>query len=178
MKNICVFCSAGDVEERYVQETVKFGELMVAHGYDLVWGGSNVGLMKVIADTVQNAGGKLIGISVEFLRDKVRDKVDEMIISPNIGERKRLLLDRGDAIVLLVGGLGSLSEIAEVVDLKKLNQHKKPIVILNSYGFYAGLKAQLERMYKEHFLHKSLSELLYFAESPQDVISYLDKHVF
>ncbi|MBR7678896.1 LOG family protein, partial [Streptomyces daliensis] len=87
-------------------------------GHSLVWGGSDVGLMKVVADGVQGAGGRLVGISVEFLAAKAREGADEMIITADLAERKALLLQRADAIVVMVGGTGTLDEATEILELK------------------------------------------------------------
>ena len=174
MKTVCVFCSARDVDQKYITEAESFAILMVKHGYDLVWGGSDTGLMKVVADSVQKAGGKLIGISMEYFREVARKNADEMIVTPTIGERKELLLERGNAIVLLVGGIGSLDEITEIIDLRKLDKHQKPIVILNSYGFYDGLKTQLLRMHDERFIPMHIDKLLFCANTPEEAIAYID----
>lgn len=174
-KTICVFCSANDVEKRYVDVAVKLARLMVANKYDLVWGGSNKGLMKVMADEVQKKGGKVIGITVEFLKNSRRINADEMIIAKDISARKSLLFKRSDAIILLVGGIGSLDEITELLELKKHNFHKHPIVILNTNNFYDGLKTQLKRMEKDGFLTKKVEEFLYFADSPKQTIEYMNK---
>jgi uncharacterized protein (TIGR00730 family) len=174
MKTICVFCSASDVSEVYRNAAEEFGKLMVSHGYDLVWGGSEMGIMKVVADAVQNAGGKLYGVSVEFLHDKARQNADEMIITKDLAERKKLLLDKGDAVVLLVGGVGSLDEVAEIIELKKQNIHNKPVVILNTDNFYEGLLLQLNRMYTEHFINRPVDELVKIVPSPEEAIEYIE----
>ena len=148
---------------------------MVENGYDLVWGGSNKGLMKVIADTVQNAGGKIFGVTMEFLKSHRRMNADEMTIAKNLPERKKLLLSKASAIILLVGGIGSLDEVAEMLEFKKHNLHQKPIVVLNTDRFYEGLKLQFERMEKDGFLPRKLNELIYFADTPKDVIYYINK---
>jgi uncharacterized protein (TIGR00730 family) len=177
MKTITVFCSAKNVDQKYIDQATQFGTLMVKHGYDLVWGGSDTGLMKVIADSVQTAGGKLIGVSWDFFKQVARKGADEMIVTPTIGERKRVLLERGDVIVLLIGGIGSLDEISEIIDLKKLDKHQKPIVILNSYGFYDGLKMQLLRMHDENFIPMHIDQLAFFADTPEAAIEYIDSHI-
>ena len=177
MKTICVFCAANDVEEKYIKDTKDLGRLMVENGYDLVWGGSNKGLMKVIADTVQNYGGKIIGITMEMLKDTRRMNADEMIIAKDLPERKSMLLKRASAIILLVGGVGSLDEVTEMLEHKKHNIHNKPIVVLNTDNFYRGLKIQFQRMKKDRFLTKELNELIYFADDPKSAINYISKYL-
>src|SRR4051794_37276531 len=103
---ICVFLSAADLDERYTKPARKFAELLGAGGHTLVWGGSDTGLMKVVADGVRSTGGRLVGVSVEFLRAKARPDADEMVFAKDLAERKALLLAGCDAVVVMVGGLG------------------------------------------------------------------------
>jgi len=183
--NICVFCSAQDVPAKYQDAAREFATLIGKNGHTLVWGGSNVGTMKVIADAAQTAGGKIIGIDVEFLRHKARPNVDEMIFTADLGERKKLLLERSDAIVALPGGIGTLDETTEVLALRRHGKHCKPTVFLNTDGFYDGMKIQLERMENEGFLGNinndvvpGLEGVVHFANTPPEVIDYLSSQYF
>src|SRR5438132_1713704 len=106
MKYIAVFCSANELEEKYIKAAQEFAKLLALNKYNLVWGGSDTGLMKVMASGVQMNGGKIVGVSMELLRNKVRIGADEMIIAKDLGERKATILKRSDAIVVLVGGIG------------------------------------------------------------------------
>lgn len=175
MKTICVFCSANEVEEKYKKDARRLAQLMVKNNYNLVWGGSNRGLMKLMADEVQKNGGKIIGITMELLKESRRMNADEMTIAKNLPDRKALLLKRADAIILLVGGLGSLDEITEIMELKKHNQHQKPIVVLNTDKFYQGFKDQLEKMKEEGFITKELHELIFFSDTPEQALEYVNK---
>ena len=175
MKTIYVFCSANEVDRKYKNAAKILARLMVKNGYDLVWGGTNRGLMKVIADEVQNNGGKLIGITVDFLKQGRRLNADEMIITKDISSRKALLFRRSNAIIMLVGGIGSLDEITELLELKKHNFHNHPVVVLNTDNFYEGLKNQFKRMEKDGFLTKKVEEFLYFADTPKQAIDYINK---
>ena len=174
--NICIFCSASDVGEVYTKDARIFAADIAKRGHALVWGGSNKGTMKVIADAAQENGGRIIGISVEKLRADARPNADEMIITKDWPERKATLLGRADAIVVLPGGIGTLDEITEVMELKKHNLHDKPIVFLNTAGFYDGFKMQLNRMNDEGFLPGSLSDLLFFADTPEAAMAYIEDH--
>ena len=174
--NICIFCSASDVDKKYTDAARELATLIARGGHTLVWGGSNKGTMKVIADTAQAAGGKIVGITMELLRASARQNADEMLVMKNLGERKAKLLERSDAIVVLPGGLGTLDEITETMELKKHNVHNKAIVLLNTDGFYDGFKLQLERMNKEGFLPRALSEILFFADTPQDAMRYITEY--
>ena len=171
--NICIFCSANDVAEDYTAAAKELATLIAEGGHALVWGGSNKGTMKVIADAAQDAGGKIVGVSVEMLKGAARPDADEMIITANLGERKAMLLERSDALVVLPGGIGTLDEVTEILELKKHHMHEKPVVFLSTDGFYAGLKTQLERMEAENFLTRPLSELAFFADTPEEVMRYI-----
>lgn len=149
---ICVFLSAADLDDRYTRPAREFAKLLGKGGHTLVWGGSDVGLMKVVADGVQEAGGRLVGVSVQFLASKVRPGVDEMVIAKDLAERKKLLVEKADAVVIMVGGTGTLDEATEILELKKHGHTEKPVVLLNTAGFYDGLKEQFRRMEDEGFL--------------------------
>jgi uncharacterized protein (TIGR00730 family) len=172
---ICVFCSAADLSETYTVPARQFAALIGKGGHTLVWGGSDVGLMKVMADGVQQHGGRLVGVSVAFLSDKVRHGADEMVVARDLAERKAELLARADAIVIMVGGTGTLDEATEILELKKHNLHAKPVVLLNTDGYYEGLKQQFRRMEAEGFLPMPLTELVFFAEDGVAALAYLEE---
>lgn len=179
--NILIFCSAQDVPEKYTKAAAEFATLLARKGHTLVWGGSDRGTMKVIADSAQKAGGKIVGISMEFFRHKARKNADEMIITKDLGERKRLMLQRSDAIVALAGGIGTLDETTEILALKRHGDHNKPIVFLDTEDFYQGMKMQLEKMEKDGFLRNMDNDvtaglLAYFASTPEDAMRYIERN--
>ncbi|MEV7340243.1 TIGR00730 family Rossman fold protein [Streptomyces sp. NPDC093544] len=173
--NICVFLSAADLDERYTRPAREFAELLGKGGHTLVWGGSDVGLMKVVADGVQEAGGRLVGVSVDFLADTARPNADEMVIARDLAARKALLVEKADAVVIMVGGTGTLDEATEILELKKHGKTQKPVVLLNTAGFYDGLKEQFRRMEDEGFLPLPLTELVFFAEEAVGALAYLEE---
>lgn len=173
--NVCVFCAGNEIDIVYTKPAGKLAQLLGQAGHTLVWGGIDEGLMKVMADGVSNNGGSLLGISVEFLRPKTRRQADEMIFAKDIGERKSTMIERSDIFVLLVGGIGALSETTDVLVGRKHKQHKKPLVVLNTADFYSGLKLQLEHMRSNGFLSSELDDAIYFAETPQEVLDYIEK---
>lgn len=173
--NIGVFLSAADLGEQYTVPAREFGKLLGDGGHTLVWGGSEAGLMKVVADSVQAAGGRLVGVSVTFLQDKARAEADEMVVAEDLAQRKAELLRRSDAIVVMVGGTGTLDEATEILELKKHGHHIKPVVLLNTAGFYDGLKQQFQRMEEEGFLPLPLTDLVFFAEEPVGALAYLEE---
>ncbi|MFD5077224.1 TIGR00730 family Rossman fold protein [Streptomyces sp. NPDC058371] len=172
---ICVFLSAADLDDRYTRPAREFAELLGKGGHTLVWGGSDVGLMKVVADGVQAAGGRLLGVTVDFLAAVARADADEMVIARDLAERKALLLEKADAVVIMVGGTGTLDEATEILELKKHGKTDKPVVLLNTAGFYDGLKEQFRRMEDEGFLPRPLTDLVFFAEEAVGALAYLEE---
>src|SRR4029077_3754146 len=173
--NICVFLSAADLDERYTKPARDLAERIGKGGHTLVWGGSNTGLMKVVADGVRETGGRLVGISVALLRDWARADADEMLFADDLAERKALLLARSDAVVAMAGGLGTLDEVTEILELKKHGLHDKPVVLLNTAGFYDGLMLQLRRMEEEGFLPVPLAELAFVTDDGSRALGYLEE---
>ncbi|MBV6699289.1 TIGR00730 family Rossman fold protein [Kitasatospora aureofaciens] len=171
--NICVFCSAYSLDDRYTAPAAEFARLLGEGGHTLVWGGSNAGLMGLLADEVKAAGGRLVGVMVEMLKHKGYVGADELVMTRDLAERKAVLASRADAIVVLVGGLGTLDEVTEVLELKKHGMFDKPVVVLDTEGFYTGLRTQLERMDAEGFLPRPLGELIGFADTPAQVFEQL-----
>jgi predicted Rossmann-fold nucleotide-binding protein len=155
---ICVFLSAADLDDRYTRPARDFAALLGKGGHTLVWGGSDVGLMKVVADGVQEAGGRLCGVSVDFLAAKARPDAD-----------------KADAVVIMVGGTGTLDEATEILELKKHGHTDKPVVLLNTAGFYDGLKEQFRRMEDEGFLPRPLTDLVFFADEPVGALAFLEE---
>ncbi|MHA4774995.1 LOG family protein [Streptomyces sp. MSC1_001] len=175
--NICVILSAADLDERYTAPAREFARLLGKAGHTLVWGGSDTGLMKVVADGVEEAGGRLVGVSVDFLAHKARPHADEMVVTADLAARKALLLAKSDAIVIMVGGTGTLDEATEILELKKHGRHGKPVVLLNTAGFYDGLKTQLRRMNEEGFLPLPLTDLVFFADDAQTALAHLEENI-
>lgn len=173
--NILIFCSASELEEKYSNPAKQFAKLLPENGYGLVWGGSDRGLMKEIASAVQKAGGKITGVTFELLKHRARKNADEMIVTKDLSERKATMLARADAVAVLVGGIGTLDEITEVLELKKHGIHNKPVVVLNTENFYSGFQQQLQTMKDNGFIQKPLEDLIYFTADPKQAIAYINQ---
>jgi uncharacterized protein (TIGR00730 family) len=174
--NVCFFCAASDLEPRYTEPARALARMVVEAGHTLVWGGSDRGLMREIASSAQEAGGKIIGISMESLKQTARVGADEMIIAKDLGERKALFMQRSDAIIALVGGTGTLDELTDIFELRRHGVHDKQIIVLNTDNFYAGLKAQYQRMLDDGFLDRlprPFDQLISFADTPEEAMKYL-----
>lgn len=180
--NILVFCSAQEVPEKYSNAAQEFGTLIGKHGHALVWGGTDRGLMHVVSESAKLADAKLIGVTTETLKHKLRHDVDESFVAADLSERKKLMLEHGDALVVLSGGLGTLDEATEMLALKRNGVHAKPIVFLNTDGFYEGLHTQMQRMNDDGFLNdmdddlKGGMDVAYFADSPKTAMEYINSY--
>lgn len=153
------------------------GELIGRAGHTLVWGGSDTGLMKVVTDGVQASGGRLTGISVDFLRKWVRKDADEMTFARDLAERKARLLAVSDAVVVMPGGVGTLDEATEVLELRKHGLYDEPAVLLNTAGSHDRLILQLRRMDEQGFLPLPLAELVFVADTAAGALTYLERSV-
>jgi uncharacterized protein (TIGR00730 family) len=180
--NICVFCSSNDLAKKYTGPAKELAKLLAEAGHTMIYGGSDYGLMKIMADGMQQGGGKIVGVTIPIYHPHARKNADEMVLTKTLGERKAAILERSDAIVVLIGGLGTLDELTEFLELKKQDHHNKPIIILDTDGFYEGLRMQLERMAKENFLSmgenthlsaKTLEQFVQFVDTPAEVMALL-----
>lgn len=174
--NICIFCSASDLPDEYTRQAKQLARLIAEHGYTLVWGGSDVGLMRDVSSAAQEAGGRIVGVSIGYLRDYAKQGADEMLITKDLAERKAMMLERADAIIVLVGGIGTLDELTEVLEHKKHRHHAKPVVVLNTNGFYDGFRTQLERMDRDGFLRMPLDSLIEFVDNPDDALRIVEQN--
>jgi len=180
--NVCVFCSSNDLEKKYIKPAAELARLLAESGHNLIYGGSDYGLMKVMANGMQAGGAQVVGVTIPVYAAHARKNADEMIIAKTLGERKAVILERSDAIVTLVGGIGTLDELTELLELKRQNHHNKAIVVLNTDGFWNGLRAQLQRMADEklfkpgenkHIPTKTLDEFIRFVDTPAEVMELL-----
>ena len=138
MKLLCVYCSSSlHLSSDYYEMADRVGRELVSHGWGLVYGGGNAGLMGSVAQGVKAAGGVVVGVIPEFM--KVRElaftDADELISVSTMAERRKLMIDRADAFLALPGGIGTLEEISEVLTLRYLGQMDKHIVFINQNGY-------------------------------------------
>lgn len=177
---IAVYCGAstGNSQE-YINATKELGAWMGKHGYDLVYGGGNAGLMGLIADTVIDAGCNVTGIIPSFLveRELAKDNITVLEIVDDMHERKRKMMELANAYIALPGGPGTLEEIAEVISWGRIGQHTNPCILLNYNGFYDSLKSQYEHMVKEGFLTQEDFDKVLFAESIDEIKPFIDSYV-
>lgn len=181
IKRICVFASSSNyLNDIYYEDARLLGELIGKNNYDLVYGGSNLGLMWACAEQAKFNGSKLIGIMPKKLQDfgVFTDGCDEFYVTSGMRERKAKLDELSDAVIALAGGFGTLEELSEMVVQKQLGYNKKPIVILNTNGFYNKLNEFFEEIICQKFANKNMRNLYYLAPTPEDAITYLKNYKF
>jgi len=177
--NICVFSSSSNaIPEIYFKEARVLGTLIGEKGWDLVYGGANVGLMHACADAARSAGAKSLGIIPESIHNHRLSSLhdDEQIITPNMRERKYLMRKRSDAFIALPGGFGTLEEILEVITLKQLHYHNKAIVFINTNGYYDHLLSQFEKAYSETFAREGYRKMYFVANCANEAITYINEY--
>jgi hypothetical protein len=173
---VCVFASSSSrIDSAYSDAAALLGGLFAENRIDVVYGGGGIGLMGVIADSVMAGGGKITGVIPSFMIDEGWDhaSVEEMIVTPDMGERKKKMFSLADAVVALPGGVGTLEELTEAITLKQLGLFRGPVIILNTLDFYSSLIDFLNHMIEGNFLryeHRGMWEL---AATPEKVIELL-----
>ena len=175
-KNICVFCSSSNTLSReYYADAELLGELLAKSGFDLVYGGSNVGTMYSIAKSAKSNGAKIYGVMPEKLHSfgVYSEECDEFFLTDNMRSRKTKLDELSDGIIAMAGGFGTLEEFSEILCHKQLGYNNKPIVFLNTNGFYDNLLKFFDNIVSESFAKSSAKELYYVANTPQDAVNYL-----
>lgn len=177
---ICVFASSSSrIDTEYASAASDLGKLLANAGLDVVYGGGGIGLMGKLADAVIENGGRITGVIPSFMKDEGWDHrtVNEMIITADMGERKKKMFSLADAVVALPGGVGTLEELTEAMTLKQLGLYQGPIIILNTLNFYKSFIEFLEHMVSGNFLryeHKGMWEIAGSVEEVMDLLSKND----
>jgi len=159
---VCVFCSASErVDPRYRRVAAQLGAALAEAGWELVYGGGNLGLMGEVARAALAGGARVTGVIPESLaiREIALDEVTELIRTDTMRERKALMDERSDAFVVLPGGIGTLEELVEILTLKQLGFHGRAIVVLDADGYWDPLLEQVDRMVDGHLAAPSLREM-------------------
>ena len=157
LRSICVYCGANTgARPDYAAAAEGLGKAIAASGTRLVYGGGSVGLMGILARAVMTSGGVVTGIIPQFLKDRevMLREVSDLIVTADMHERKRTMFEHSDAFVALPGGIGTLEEVVEMMTWAQLDQHMKPVLIVNLNRFWDPLIALFRRMGEEGFLRK------------------------
>ncbi|HKB05618.1 MAG TPA: TIGR00730 family Rossman fold protein [Gemmataceae bacterium] len=173
MRRVCVFCgSSAGARAEYAQAAAATGELLVARGMGLVYGGGHVGLMGVLADAALRAGGEVLGVITQALQDRevAHTGLTDLHVVRTMHERKARLAALGDAFVILAGGIGTLEEFFEVWTWGQLGEHTKPVGLVNTAGYYDDLIRFLDAAVSEAFLKPKHRQMLIVRDTPAAVL--------
>lgn len=171
MKKVCIFCASSSlVPQTYIDEAHSVARLLVQNGCSIVYGGGSLGLMGAVADEALRLGGEVIGVIPDFMVDVEwqHKGVADMRRTQTMSERKQMMIEISDAILVLPGSTGTMDELFEAVSDKKLGLHGKPIVLLNTLGFYDHTLAQMQRMVDEQFMSQRHMDCISVAPTPEE----------
>jgi hypothetical protein len=176
IRNVTVYCaSSRELAPVYRDAAREFGAAIAKQGWGLNYGGDKIGLMGIIAAAVKEGGGRVVGILPQKFVDLgvANHQCDELIVTETMRQRKQILEHRGDALVALPGGLGTLEEIFEVIVGKQLGFHNKPLAILNVVGYYDPLLAMIEHGIEHRFIRREAKDLFFVARTVKELVDYL-----
>lgn len=176
-RSATVYCSSSnEIDDVYTDAARQLGELFAGHHVQLVNGGGSVGLMGVMARAVHSNGGRVVGVIPHALKEiegVAYLASDELIMTDTMRERKRIMYERSDGYVALAGGYGTLEEFLEVLTLRKLGYHDRPIVLLNTNGFYDSLLEFFDTMTDAGFSREPASKYFEVVTQPEEVLPTL-----
>ena len=176
IKTVCVYCGSGPgTNPHFIETAVELGKALAESGIRLVYGGGSVGLMGAVAKSTLDHGGSVTGIIPDFLRAKENAlaHVQEMIVTPDMHERKRLMFEHSDAFVALPGGIGTLEELVEQLTWKQLGRHAKPVLLADIDGFWGPLLDLFTHMRATQFIRTDMSVEILKAERVEDILPRL-----
>ncbi len=179
MKRIAVFCGSNPgINGIYAEEAKALGKLLAEKNIELVYGGSKVGLMGILADSVIRNGGRVTGVIPDFLMNNelAHQNLSELIVAGSMHERKLTMHELCDGVIALPGGFGTLDELFEMLTWGQLSLHCKPAGILNTNGFYDFLLMQIQTMVDNGFLKEINARMLLFSKDTEDLLNKMTEY--
>ena len=176
---ICVYGAASPtIEEEYKIKVKEMGKKMATRGHSLVFGGGGNGLMGAAADGVHEAGGYILGVIPKFFEEEKVEAIcefcNEMIMPDTMRERKQIMEDNADAFIIVPGGIGTFEEFFEILALKQLCRHNKPIAIYNIKGYYNELIYAIEKATEKNFIRGGCMNLFQAFDDLDDMFTYIE----
>jgi len=174
---VCVFCgSSMGNDAAYAEAARRLGALIAENGMSLLFGGGDVGLMGEAARAVRAGGARVLGVLPAFLRylEPPLTNGEELEITPDLQQRKARMLSLADAFVILPGGFGTMDEFFEVLTSAQLDVFKKPIVVVNTNGYFGLLRDLLAHMVRSGFAHEDSAALCRFVATPEEAMDAIN----
>lgn len=179
MKNISIFCGAHEGKNpKYAQSAKIISEAIAKKGINVVFGGGNVGLMRIISDTALDNGVEVLGISLKSLHalELANPRLNEIVVTDTLLDRKDEFMSRSDAFIVLPGGVGSLDELAEIMASNQLGIINKPVGILNTEGYYDHLLKWFDKAVEEGFISSANLKELLVSDNPEELVDLVVNH--
>jgi uncharacterized protein (TIGR00730 family) len=180
MANICVFgASSRNLNEEYMDAAYQLGNLIAKQGWCCVNGAGSEGLMRAVSDGALDAGGEAVGVIPQFMVDNGwhYDRLTRIITTTDMHERKMTMAQMTDAVVALPGGCGTMEELLEVITWRQLRLTPKPIIVLNTQGYYDNLVAMIEHAIAQGFMKKSHHRLWRVVSTPAEAIEAIKQEL-
>ena len=176
---ICVYGAASPtIDPEYMELVEQMGKGMVSRGHSLVFGGGGNGLMGAAARGVRSAGGHILGVIPKFFDEEnieaICDFCDELIQPDTMRQRKQIMEDNADAFIVVPGGIGTFEEFFEILTLKQLCRHNKPIAIYNLKGYYDEINYAMEQAMKKNFIRDNCKELYFTTDNLSELFAYIE----
>lgn len=178
--NVVVYCGANvGTEENYFYDTKRLGEWIAKNKHQLVYGGGGVGLMKIIADSVLDNQGSVIGVMPEFLvsRELAHKRLTNLILVDSMSQRKQKMIEMGEVFIALPGGPGTLEEITEVVSWSRIGKNDSPCIFFNSNGYYDSIQKFYNDMVDKEFLDKQDRDKILFSNSLNEIQLFIASYI-
>ena len=178
--NICVYgASSKTIDAQFTDAGHALGYLLAQHGYGLVFGGGDNGMMGAVARGTHDGGGRIIGIAPRFFNvdGVLYPHCDELIYTETMRERKQKMEDLSGAFIVSPGGIGTFEEFFEILTLKQLGRTKKPLVILNTAGYYDDMLNMMHRTVESNFMSAQTFDLIAVVNTPEQAIDYIEHYV-
>lgn len=176
---ICVYgASSNVIDKSYIEDVEKLGEMLVERGHSLVYGAGAQGLMGAVARGVHSMDGEIVGVSPKFfdVDGVLFEHCTELIYTDTMRQRKQIMEDRAEAFVMVPGGIGTFEEFFEILTLKQLGQHKKPIAVYNFKGYYDAMENMMEQAIEQKFMKDKCRNLYKFFDNMEEMFEYLENY--
>lgn len=178
LRSVCVYCGASTrVNAIHKEAARRLGAILASHGLELVYGGGRVGLMGILADAALAAGGKVTGIIPEHIQalEVGHTGLSNLVVVETMHERKRAMIDRSSAFVVLPGGFGTLDETFEILSWKQLRLHDKPVVLVDIDGYWGPLVALIDHVVDQGFAQSGHRRMFTIVSQVEDVLDALNR---
>lgn len=178
-KSLCIYCSSSNhLPDKFYEISRELGEKLAKNGYNMVYGGTVVGMMGVIADTASKFGAKVTGVIPERIEafGLKHPALAQVVITKDMRERKATMEKLSDGFIAMPGGFGTFEEVFEILVAKQLGYHNKPVIFMNFDNYYSNLFKMFDTIYENKFAKEETKSLYFIANSLDEMFEYLKSY--